>query len=251
MLLIRYWDKNFLNIVYLLVGTLSCILILQVHWLPLELLLTENPSPSQCTFKGDVWALATTYWQIFSFGIKPLMGVDPKLVVAVLYSFSIFTCNFSHFSRHARDQYICGDRLDRPQLLKKSQLYPIYEIMQQCWNPNSDLRMEPQAIMRDMNQLLYRVFNSKRVMHNYVSIDDDYMEGGSVSTTYNNGFSDSQSSTETIVSNISSVVKQTNEQVNNLLSPNIVYSRVFYYLLDLSENASFNFNVSTGIFDFH
>ena len=41
--------------------------------------------------------------------------------------------------------------------------------MRGCWNPNPDTRREPQAVMRDMNQLLYRVFNSRKV-HTYMTI---------------------------------------------------------------------------------
>ena len=42
----------------------------QVHWLPYELLLMQGsatehaPSPMNCTVKGDVWALATTFWEV-------------------------------------------------------------------------------------------------------------------------------------------------------------------------------------------
>ena len=40
-----------------------------VHWLPYELLLLQGsqqhaPSPMHCTVKGDVWALATTFWEV-------------------------------------------------------------------------------------------------------------------------------------------------------------------------------------------
>ncbi len=54
--------------------------------------------------------------------------------------------------------------------------FQIYEIMLSCWNPNPDARKEPQAVMRDMNQLLYRVFNSKQI-HNYMTVEKDEREG--------------------------------------------------------------------------
>ena len=38
-----------------------------VHWLPREMLLEGG----KCTKYGDVWAYATTLWEIFSYGAKP------------------------------------------------------------------------------------------------------------------------------------------------------------------------------------
>ena len=43
----------------------------EVHWLSLELFTHSCPTPSRCTKEGDVWAFATTLWQIFSYGESP------------------------------------------------------------------------------------------------------------------------------------------------------------------------------------
>ena len=131
-----------------------------VHWLPLELLLHPKPSPSQCTIKGDVWALGTTYWQIFSHGDTPLPDMDPDV---------------------AKWKYIRGERLDRP-ILIKGYLGQLYEVMRDCWNPNPDLRKDPQSIMRDTNQLLYRVFNTRHV-HSYMTVEDGDTSSVSSSST--------------------------------------------------------------------
>ena len=123
----------------------------QVHWLPLELLMEEKPTPAQCTSKGDVWAAATTFWQIFSGGVTPLQGRD---------------------SEEARTWYIEGKRLKQPAALESPSLGPIYRVMLECWAPGPDQRKEPQALMRDMNQLMYRVFNSRKV-HSYITINEN------------------------------------------------------------------------------
>ena len=43
----------------------------EVHWLSFELLIDSCPTASKCTSKGDVWAFATTLWELFSYGQSP------------------------------------------------------------------------------------------------------------------------------------------------------------------------------------
>ena len=43
----------------------------EVHWLSFELLIDSCPTASKCTPKGDVWAFATTLWELFSYGQSP------------------------------------------------------------------------------------------------------------------------------------------------------------------------------------
>ena len=38
---------------------------------------------------------------------------------------------------------------------------------QGCWHPLTEARMPPHTILRDLNQLLYRIFNSKKVRDNF------------------------------------------------------------------------------------
>ena len=122
----------------------------EVHWLSLELLLDSCPTPSKCTQKGDVWAFATTLWELFSYGERPTL--DHKF---------------------AKQQYLDGHRLGVPQSLLSSggQLSSIYQVMQGCWNPLWQVRLTPQYILRELNQLLYKVFNAKKV-HTYVTMDE-------------------------------------------------------------------------------
>ena len=62
--------------------------------------------------------------------------------------------------------------------------------MMECWAPHPDQRKEPQALMRDMNQLMYRVFNSRKV-NAYVTIgendDEEEEEEDDASTLDGNG----------------------------------------------------------------
>lgn len=38
----------------------------------------------------------------------------------------------------------------------------VYRLMLECWGDSSGSRKQPQAIMRDINQILYQVYNSRR-----------------------------------------------------------------------------------------
>ena len=63
-------------------------------------------------------------------------------------------------------------------------------IMMRCWNPFPEARDTPQAILRDLNQLLYRVFNAKKI-HTYISVDDTTSEqSGSLGTLQTTAGSD-------------------------------------------------------------
>ena len=92
-----------------------------------------------------------------------------------------------------------GHRLPKPSSLE-GKLFSIYkEVMMNCWYPIPELRSSPQVILRELNQLLYRVnnfchitktgwmlmfetnfilqkknfqvFNAKKV-HTYITVDD-------------------------------------------------------------------------------
>ena len=86
-------------------------------------------------------------------------------------------------------QYISGNRLQKPSTLEGN-LASIYMIMMRCWNPFPEARDTPQAILRDLNQLLYRVFNAKKI-HTYISVDDTTSEqSGSLGTLQTTAGSD-------------------------------------------------------------
>ena len=46
----------------------------------------------------------------------------------------------------------------------------VQTIVADCWHPDYSLRKRPQVLMRNINQLLYRVFNSRQV-HKYCDLD--------------------------------------------------------------------------------
>jgi len=123
-----------------------------VHWLDFQQLHSvlsceETGIPVQPTLAGDVWSFGTTLWEIFSLGQRPLPGVTWQ---------------------DAAKQYVAGYRLPWPGPHQLAT--PLYNIINDCWQPVQGQRKQPQAIMRDINQLLYKVFNSRRV-HEYVTID--------------------------------------------------------------------------------
>ncbi len=91
-------------------------------------------------------------------------------------------------SESFRVAYLRGDRLASPARLK-GHLRHLYQVMLECWNPVPELRKNPQSVMRDINQLLYRVFNSKKV-HVYCTVDND---DDDFSSSDQNGAGDSSS----------------------------------------------------------
>lgn len=58
-----------------------------------------------------------------------------------------------------------GQRLPQPPTCDNA----IYQLMLECWDGDPHRRKQPQAVMRDINQLLYQVFNSRR-KHSYATI---------------------------------------------------------------------------------
>jgi len=124
-----------------------------VHWLDFQQLQAVLGSEGgavqvQPNLQGDVWSFGTTLWEIFSLGQSPLPGVGWQ---------------------DAARQYLAGYRLPWPGTTPQLAT-PLYNIMNDCWQPVQGQRKQPQAIMRDINQLLYKVFNSRRI-HDYVTID--------------------------------------------------------------------------------
>ncbi|TRY68639.1 hypothetical protein TCAL_08883, partial [Tigriopus californicus] len=156
----------------------------EYHWLALEQLLAPDPcSKRHITLKTDIWALGTTFWQIFSMGSEPL----PELG-----------------NEEVRQKYIQGFRLERPSRISPS-LNMIYQIITDCWNPIPDERRSPQVIVRDLSQLLYRLFNSRNV-NTYMMIDDFDSPVSSSSPIHSNDSSSCRStlmaSAETEVTNM-------------------------------------------------
>lgn len=113
-----------------------------LHWIPREH--HSQPSSALSDHTTDMWAFSTTLWQIFSFGVTPLPGADMEEV---------------------RQLYAAGRLLPRPDHCPED----LYKVMIRCWSPDPQVRHQPQAIMRDVNQILYQVFNSRK-SHAYQTI---------------------------------------------------------------------------------
>ncbi|GFS90101.1 tyrosine-protein kinase hopscotch [Nephila pilipes] len=114
-----------------------------IHWIPPECYNDYSQASKSCL--ADVFAFGTTLWQIFSSGSKPLAGLSGK---------------------QAKEFYMNGNSLTfLPSCLKE-----IVKLAEECWLHDQDNRKQPQSIVRDVNQILYEVYNSRR-SHSYAMID--------------------------------------------------------------------------------
>ena len=119
-----------------------------VHWLDFQQLRAAiNGQNIAGSLAGDIWSLGTTLWEIFSHGEQPLSDWS-WMVIA--------------------EKYLSGIRLQWPS--QGTLTLPLQTIVTDCWHPDSNLRKRPQVLMRDINQLLYKVFNSRRV-HEYCDLE--------------------------------------------------------------------------------
>ncbi|XP_018333328.1 tyrosine-protein kinase hopscotch [Agrilus planipennis] len=131
----------------------------EVHWIPVECY--SNLEFAKRSTAADVWAFATTLWEIFMYGeqIKQTSHIN------------------------AMKFYASGKRLPQPASCPND----IYQIMKECWDADPHRRKQPQAIMRDIKQIFYQVFNSRRV-HSYAKVFTSKMSksSGSVSSLNTN-----------------------------------------------------------------
>ncbi|CAH1364546.1 tyrosine-protein kinase hopscotch [Tenebrio molitor] len=112
-----------------------------VHWVPVECYAKLDYAKRSTA--ADVWAFATTLWEIFT------LGEEIKITDHV----------------EAMRWYVSGKRLPQPSLCDKD----IYDLMRECWDADPHRRKQPQAVMRDINQILYQVYNSRRT-HSYAKV---------------------------------------------------------------------------------
>ncbi|XP_034935206.1 tyrosine-protein kinase hopscotch [Chelonus insularis] len=112
-----------------------------IHWLPPEYY--DNLEMAKKNTSADVWALGTTLWQIFSRGAILPTHQDVNIM---------------------KKFYTSGKRLPIPNGCPME----VYQLMLECWGEPNGPRKQPQAIMRDINQILYQVYNSRRT-HTYAT----------------------------------------------------------------------------------
>lgn len=98
-----------------------------VHWMPVEFF--SDMSLAKRSVTGDIWAFATTLWEVFSYGQSPT-ETNPVLTAR---------------------SYEMGDRLLRPARCPGE----VWALVRQCWQPDP---LRPQEIMRDMNHMLHREY---------------------------------------------------------------------------------------------
>lgn len=163
-----------------------------IHWIPREH--HSHPAMAVNDVTTDIWAFSTTLWQIFSKGKEPLPGADLEEV---------------------RKLYEMGRLLPRPDLCP----IDLYKVMERCWSRDPQARRQPQAIMRDVNQILYQVFNSRK-KHSYQTI---YRASSStteneVEEDTNNDMDDYNSSITTQVTTLTLSDGTTSEFVVNKVS---------------------------------
>ncbi|CAD6215597.1 GSCOCT00000409001.2-RA-CDS [Cotesia congregata] len=113
-----------------------------IHWLPPETY--DNPEEARRSTRADVWALGTTLWQIFSRGAALPVNRDIDSI---------------------KRFYLSGKRLPIPAGCPAE----VYKLMTECWGDLSRPRKQPQAIMRDIHQILYQIYHSRR-SHAYATV---------------------------------------------------------------------------------
>lgn len=92
-------------------------LISRIPWIPIEDY--DSPEGARKNLKADIWAYATTLWQIFSRG-SAVQLLDAKAF------------------------FLSGDRLSKP--AECSSIPVIYDIMLRGWEKDPDRRFSPQSI---------------------------------------------------------------------------------------------------------
>ena len=94
-------------------------------WIPPEF---DSSSINLNSSSIDVWAFGTTLWEIFSYGSKPSCTNVYNLLQP-------FACPIA-----------------------------VWSLILECWNADDNLRIMPQAIVRDVNQIFHQFYNQKRII---------------------------------------------------------------------------------------
>ncbi|XP_053614576.1 tyrosine-protein kinase hopscotch [Plodia interpunctella] len=98
-----------------------------VHWMPVDFFGDMNMAKRSVI--GDIWAFATTLWEVFSYGVSPT-EINPVMTAK---------------------SYMMDNRLQRPERCPSE----VWTLILQCWQSDP---LRPQEIMRDMNHMLHREY---------------------------------------------------------------------------------------------
>ncbi|KAG5674979.1 hypothetical protein PVAND_004921 [Polypedilum vanderplanki] len=172
-----------------------------VPWIPIEDY--DDLNNSRNNLKADIWAYATTLWEIFSRGESPFTELSK-------------VPNITEFFRR-------GDRLPKP---KECELLPrIYEIMKSGWEVEPEKRFAPQTIfspLLDISRNLSRHYESPISSNPRSNGTMQRMNGGirngrpssSNSMFYNNGSLVSNETDQTYISSLMPGTLHTNAYID-------------------------------------
>lgn len=125
-----------------------------MHWIPPEFF--EIPNLCKTHVAADIYAVGTTLWQLFSMGEKPPTDLPIPTLKAVRRLclsplFVMCLCKLKFSFTLPKQKYLAGWRLPKPNKCPPE----IYRIMYDCWLKIPDARKQPQAMVRDVHQILY------------------------------------------------------------------------------------------------
>ncbi|KAF8794893.1 Tyrosine-protein kinase JAK2 like protein [Argiope bruennichi] len=115
-----------------------------IHWIPPECY--DDYSRASKSILADVYAYGTTVWQIISRGGKPMPLLTPK---------------------QAKEHYLKNLGLGIPSTCQEE----MGKLIEECWFRDPDNRKQPQSIVRDVNSILYQIYDSRRT-HSYAVVDE-------------------------------------------------------------------------------
>lgn len=175
---------------------------MDIHWLPPETY--NDPELARHSFQADIWAVGTTIWQIFARG-------------DTLQEFSNVTIVKKH--------YEAGKRLPIPNGCPTE----VYRLMLECWGDSNGSRKQPQAITRDINQILYQVYNSRR-SHAYATAFPKLLnsqlkkfEQGNFNSNNNKSINSESRSNSLLMDNTSLPWNDTDDNLQGLINTNDNY----------------------------
>lgn len=128
-----------------------------IPWIPPECY--ANLTFAKTSFQADMWALATTMWEIFSRGSS--IPIYPNADTVKKF-------------------YQNGNHLPQPTDCPSK----IYELMLECWS-EKNTRKQPHAIMRDTNDILFREYKVRPHTYTHLTFPPTMSLPPSISTIAN------------------------------------------------------------------
>ncbi|XP_050438365.1 tyrosine-protein kinase hopscotch-like isoform X2 [Adelges cooleyi] len=127
-------------------GIHTCYTCYDLYWIPVEFY--DSMELAKTSPEADVWALSSTLWELFSYGIEL-----PEV----------------HTIESFKKKYEQNGKMPQPDSCTDD----IYHIMSDCWDIKPFNRKKPQTILRDLRQIwlkIYAITNSQQ--NDYAPIKD-------------------------------------------------------------------------------